>query len=76
MGVLINLFQGEHYDPSEEKSRLYPGDRAIRKEDAVSVQIHELEVSRNDGLTVSDVFTIAVWIPRRLSASWVVQEEG
>ena len=55
---IVNLFQGE--DPA------YPGDRHIHATEAVTVQIHDLDLtdgSRPPNLLRGHVPTVAVWLP-------------
>lgn len=60
-----NLFQGRSRDMSREGS--YPGDRAIRDERAITIQIHRVTAEDDAGLVVrEDVPVIAVWIPASL----------
>lgn len=74
-GEVTNLYQGEApVQPRERRGEVYPGDRAIRDNDNVTVQIHTLNLTRNDAVIVEDVPVVAVWVPARLARSWLAQE--
>ena len=67
-----NLFQG----PSPGKDRIYPGDREIRAEGRLSIQVHRLRLPEHGSTTVraQDVPAVAVWVPADMAEDWVVQE--
>jgi len=67
-----NLFQG----PNPGRDRTYPGDREIRAEDKLTVQVHRLRLLEHGSTTVraQDVPAIAVWVPAVMAEDWVVQE--
>jgi len=74
---IINLSQGVY--PSEAQSPadwIYPGDDRIRKQDELTIQLHRLDLVRDGSIVVQDVLALAVWVPRRLSASWLTQYQG
>jgi hypothetical protein len=74
-GEVTNLYQGEApVNPRERRGEVYPGDRAIRENDVVTVQIHRLDLTRQDNVVARDVPVIAVWVPARLGRGWVVQD--
>lgn len=70
-----NLFQGSN------KPTGYPGDRAVRSDDQVTIQIHRLELRGDDGteegdkapVVASDVPVLAVWVPERFDTSVIIQ---
>ncbi len=66
------LFQGR--SPKIGKVT-YPGDSNIRGS-GVTIQIHNLEIVRENGETFSTVPAIAVWIPQNMSTDWLVQNQG
>lgn len=73
-GEVTNLFQGEApVHPREHRGEVYPGDRAIRDDGIVTIQIHVLELSQNNVVVAQNVPVIAVWVPARLSRAWVAQ---
>ena len=74
-GEVTNLFQGEApVQPRALRGTVYPGDRNIRHNDNVSVQIHNLDLTRDDVVAVENVPAIAVWVPARLARAWIAQE--
>ena len=66
------LFQGPHPD---KKGEYYPGDRQIRDPQGVTVQIHKLIVLKDKKVIAEDVPTIAVSLPKEMSADWIVQTD-
>lgn len=75
-GEIPNLFQGANYDESvRPKQTVYPGDREIRTNGELTIQIHTLEVK--DGPTVlgRDVPAVTVWVPRVMAAAWLSQAQ-
>lgn len=75
-GEVTNLFQGEApVHPRERRGEVYPGDRAIRDADKVTIQIHTLNLTRDDQVVAEDVPVLAVWVPSRLARAWIAQEE-
>ena len=74
-GEVTNLFQGEApVHPRERRGEVYPGDRAIRDSDNVTVQIHTLNLTRDNLDIAQSVPILAVWIPARLARAWVAQD--
>jgi hypothetical protein len=63
-GRIANLYQGEApVYPKERRGEVYPGDKAIRGTDDVTVQIHRLDIKSGEGNgALHDVPTVAVWI--------------
>ena len=75
-GELANLFQGAYpVDPPALRGSVYPGDRYIRDSDAVTVQIHTVDLHMNRRLHTSGVPIVAVWTPSRLARSWISQHQ-
>ena len=75
-GEIRNLFQGAFpVDPEDHRGPIYPGDRQIREEDRVTVQIHVVDLTQDEQVVAEDVPVVAVWIPRRMGASWVIQTQ-
>ncbi len=66
------LFQGPHPDKTGE---YYPGDRQIRDHQGVTVQIHNLTVHKGQAVIADNVPTIAVALPKEMSADWIVQTD-
>lgn len=74
-GEVTNLFQGQApVEPRERRGEVYPGDQAIRDSSNVTIQIHTLDLTRNDNVVIRAVPVVAVWVPSRLARSWVAQE--
>jgi hypothetical protein len=81
-GEVTNLFQGEApVQPRERRGEVYPGDRAIRQNDTVTIQIHTLHLTREDEgrgterVIMQNVPVIAVWVPARLARAWIDQDQ-
>lgn len=75
-GEVTNLFQGEApVHPRDRRGEIYPGDRAIREDDNVTIQIHTLDLTRGDQVIAENVPVLAVWVPVRLARAWIAQEE-
>ena len=79
-GEVTNLFQGAApVQPRERRGEVYPGDQAIREDGEVTIQIHTLDLSREEGgaqrEVMRDVPVIAVWVPARLARGWLDQEQ-
>ena len=77
-GEVIKLFQGEapvNPPPPSRRGDIYPGDRRICDQDTVSVQIHELKLTRDQKVVAKDVVVLAVWVPSRMATGWIVQDE-
>jgi hypothetical protein len=77
-GEIPNLFQGANYDESvSPRQTVYPGDREIRVDGQLSIQIHTLEVRNDTRTTViaCDVPALTVWVPRAMAAAWLSQAQ-
>lgn len=75
-GEVTNLFQGEApVHPRERRGEVYPGDRAIRDDGNVTIQIHTLDLTRDDQSVAANVPVLAVWVPARLTRSWITQDQ-
>lgn len=75
-GEVTNLFQGKApVYPRERRGEVYPGDLAIRDNDTVTIQIHTLDLTRNDAVVVENVPVAAVWVPARLARGWINQNQ-
>lgn len=70
---ILNLFQGAHPDKTGE---VYPGDRQLRSSVELTIQLHSLDLYRENYkvLVDKDVPALAVWIPKEMSVDWIVQE--
>jgi hypothetical protein len=76
-GRIPNLFQGAYpVEPRNQRGSIYPGDREIHAPNRVSIQIHMLTLADTSGATVAErVPIVAAWVPSRLAAPWIVQDE-
>ena len=75
-GEVSELFQGEApVYPRDRRGEVYRGDRAIRKEDTVTIQIHMLDLMQDSTVVMEAVPVAAVWIPARLARAWVSQDQ-
>lgn len=74
-GEVLNLYQGEApVQPRDQRGTVYPGDRRIRDDDNVSIQIHTVNLTREGTVVAENVPVVAVWVPARLARAWVAQE--
>jgi hypothetical protein len=73
-GDVRQLFQGA-YPVDPRLDVVYPGDRAIRQEGTVTIQIHRLDLTQENQVVAEDIPVIAVWVPERLALTWVVQNQ-
>ncbi|MEM8556304.1 MAG: Z1 domain-containing protein [Bacteroidota bacterium] len=75
-GEIINLFAGAY--PVESRAKVYPGDRGIKADEGITIQLHRLDVY--DGIVSEgnvlreDVPVVAVWVPREMTQDWIVQQ--
>lgn len=75
-GEVSNLFQGEApVNPPERRGEIYPGDRAIREQDSVTVQIHKVDLTQDREVVKENVPVLAVWVPARLEVGWISQDQ-
>ena len=75
-GDISNLFQGAApVFPQHLRGSIYPGDREIRESEDVTVQLHFVDLLQNKNVVAEGVPIVAIWIPRRLDLSWIVQEQ-
>lgn len=76
-GKIPNLFQGAYpVEPRNQRGSIYPGDREIHAPNRVTIQIHILTLTdAGDQPLATQVPVIAVWVPARLAAAWIVQDE-
>ncbi len=62
-------------NPPARRGEIYPGDRAIREDDQVTVQIHTLDLTQDGDVVCRDVPVLAVWIPARMAVGWIQQDQ-
>ena len=75
-GEIPNLFQGEApVYPRDQRGEVYHGDRAIHDDDNVTIQIHALDLTRDDRVVAQNVPVLAVWVPARLARAWIAQDQ-
>jgi hypothetical protein len=81
-GEVTNLFQGEApVNPRERRGEVYPGDRAIREDGRVTIQIHTLDLTQGDEgrgnrrVMMENVPVISLWVPARLARGWLDQNQ-
>ncbi len=75
-GEVTYLFQGEApVNPRERRGEVYPGDRAIYDSGTVTVQIHTLDLTRNNSVIKRGVAVVTVWVPARMVRSWISQDQ-
>lgn len=79
-GEVTNLFQGAApVQPRERRGEVYPGDSAIREDGNVTIQIHTLDLTRDEGgaqkVVMENVPVIAVWVPARMARGWLDQDQ-
>lgn len=75
LGRIKNLFQGSNANTG------YLGDRVVRDDDTVSIQLHNLELRRDDGtdeglagqVIATGVPVLAIWVPERFDTSVIRQ---
>ena len=71
------LFQGKNPRVGEV---IYPGDRAIKSDAGLTVQIHRLRVLKPAAAgsaqeeVAADVPALAVWVPAEMERDWLVQQ--
>jgi hypothetical protein len=76
-GQVTNLFQGAApVNPPSRRGEVYPGDRNIHADGKVTIQIHHLNLMRDDGsgnkvVVMNDVPVVAIWVPARLAVGWL-----
>lgn len=73
------LFQGKN---PKRGPVIYPGDREIKDENLITVQVHRLNITNNNGedifdddgnLKFQDVVTLAIWVPEHIGRDIIRQ---
>lgn len=77
-GVIPTLYQGEAPTfPRDQRGTVYPGDRNIRGQDQVTIQVHNLTLTQEDGGVEKEVkrgvSVLAVFVPSRMAKAWISQ---
>ena len=70
------LFQGAYPTTKSRRGDIYPGDSSIKDNNRVSVQIHFINLKCDGKVIINNVPVVAVWIPRRLACSIIVQHQS
>ncbi|HDT3627355.1 TPA: hypothetical protein QHP12_003467, partial [Morganella morganii subsp. morganii] len=70
------LFQGAYPTTKSRRGEIYPGDSSIKDNNRVSVQIHFINLKCDGKVIINNVPVVAVWIPRRLACSIIVQHQS
>lgn len=71
------LFQGQQYAQQRgQRVPTYPGDRAIRADDGLSIQLRYLNLGPANALIAENVPHIAVWVPRAMAQDLIQQPQG
>ena len=74
---IVNLFQGAlPVAPKSQQGSVYAGDRRLRDAATVTVQLHNLQIKKNDVTVACNVPTVALSMPDGLGADLVVQPQG
>ena len=68
------LFQGRQYD---QQGTTYPGDRQLKADDGISVQLRYLTLGEHDQPPIAEqVPHVAVWVPVSIARDLVQQPQG
>lgn len=71
------LFQGRQYaQQNGRRVETYPGDRAIRADEGLSIQLRYLDLGLANALIAENVPHIAVWVPSAMAQDLVHQPQG
>ena len=69
------LFQGANpVSKDHQKGEVYRGDRELRSDDKITIQIHQLELKLNRITQAKNVPVVAVWVPDRFSTSIIYED--
>lgn len=73
-GKIRNLFQGAApVNPPRLRGTIYPGDREIHDKENVTIQVHLINLIRDNEIVAEDVPVTAVWVPKRMALDWITQ---
>ncbi len=75
-GEIKNLFQGEYPVEKARRGEIYPGDRAIKAETGLTMQIHRISLTDGGQVVARDVPVVALWTPAEMAADVLVQNQG
>ncbi|GCE05750.1 Z1 domain-containing protein [Dictyobacter aurantiacus] len=71
-GKIPFVFQGPTRGKTGER---YQGDSKFYSQDEVTIQIHIINISKDDKVITENVPTIAVRLPEEMSESWIIQTD-
>ena len=75
-GKITELFQGaDPVSPPEKRGSVYPGDGKLHEAEDVTVQLHFIDLKQDKIIIAKQVAVIAIWVPRRMAKSWIIQEQ-
>jgi hypothetical protein len=72
-GKIKQLFQGRQYDV---QGVTYNGDRAVKDDNVLSIQLHYVDIGSADALVAQNVPLVAVWVPAAMAQDVVRQPQG
>lgn len=67
-----NIFQGSNRSAGDPD--FYPGDRAIRRDEKLTVQLRRLNLTESGSTIAQDVPVLAIWVPEKMGQEWLVQD--
>jgi hypothetical protein len=71
------LFQGRQFaTQGGERVETYPGDRAVRSPNGISIQMSYLDLGERVSLVAENVPHLAVWVPAELARDTLLQPQG
>lgn len=71
---LVNFYQGANPSVGPNQGSIYPGDREVRSDSDLTVQLHEFDLASRDGQRrYPRVHVVATHVPRQLGRDWLVQ---
>ena len=74
-GEISQLFQGEFPVSLNKRGTIYPGDREIKLQNQLTVQIHKLNIKDDEVFSYKNVPTIAIWVPKKYERDWIYQPQ-
>ena len=74
---ISQLFQGAApVSPPNIRGTIYPGDREMKNQNQLTIQIHKLNIKYEGEYCYKNVPTMAIWVPERYGRSWVHQSQN
>ena len=74
ISTIRRLFQGPTRS-RKGRGYTYPGDMAYCAANRISIQVHRYDLEHDGNVLAQQVPVIAVWVPRRLSLDWLIQDQ-